>query len=285
MTAFKDIEERLKEKAKDLLEKGEVECVFAYGRGYDERHPRPYVAKTKEDAENLVFNEYCTFNLARYAVKEPRKKIAVAARGADSRALVQLIQEGKLKRENLVILGIPAAGMVDAKSGLTLDEKTTGAFANPVVYDVLLGDKLPEAKNSPYEVLGELEGLSGDGRWEFWISEFARCLRCFACRKACPMCYCDPCFMDQSRPRWADKSPTLDGNTMYHLTRFYHLAGRCVDCGECTRACPVDIPLYLFHKRLAKDCEEMFNQAAGMKLEDKPVLVDFRVEDGDEILL
>ena len=98
------------------------------------------------------------------------------------------------------------------------------------------------------------------------------------------MCYCDPCFIDQSKPRWAVKSPQEHGNLMYHLTRFQHLAGRCIDCGECTRACPVDIPLYLFHKKVAKDCEEMFQQAAGMNIEDKPVMVDFKVEDSDKML-
>jgi ferredoxin len=71
---------------------------------------------------------------------------------------------------------------------------------------------------------------------------------------------------------------------MYHLTRFHHLAGRCIDCGECSRACPVNIPLYLCHKKVAKECEEMFNQKAGMSIEDKPVLIDFRVEDSDKIL-
>lgn len=285
MTAFKEIEARLKEKAKALLEKGEVELVLAYGKGYDEKHPQPFIARTVAEADDLVFNEYCTFNLARYVKRTGEKKIAIAVKGPDSRALVQLIQEGKIKRENLLILGIPVTGMVDVRTGETIDERTTSPLPNPVIYDELLGEMLPAPTFSPYAVLTEMEGRNQDERWQFWQEEFARCLRCFACRKACPMCYCDPCFMDQTRPRWADKSPTLEGNTMYHLTRFYHLAGRCIDCGECSRACPVDIPLYLFHKKLAKECEEMFGQAAGMKVEDKPVMVNFRVEDGDEILV
>jgi L-lactate utilization protein LutB len=99
------------------------------------------------------------------------------------------------------------------------------------------------------------------------------------------MCYCDSCFVDQSEPRWADKSPSLESNLMFHLTRFYHLAGRCVDCGECSRACPANIPLHLFHKKIAKECEEMFGIAAGMSTDDKPVMIDFRAEDSNEILL
>ncbi len=286
MTAIKQIEEKLKSEARRLLESGEVSVVLAYGKGYHENHPMPYAAKKVEDADHLVFNEYCTFNMARYLTKYPAgTKIAVAVKGADSRAVVQLIQEEKVKRSDLVILGIPVMGMKNQKTGEVIDNKTTCNLPNPVIYDILLGEEIHGAKSgSPYEVLAALEAMDKDGRWEFWKKELDRCIRCFACRKACPMCYCDPCFMDQTRPRWADKSPTADGNLMYHLTRFYHLAGRCIDCGECSRACPVDIPLYLFHKEVAKECEEMFHQAAGMSIEDKPVMVNYGGQDSDEML-
>lgn len=285
MTAFKEIEKKLIHQAKELLERGEVAQVIAYGRGYDDQHPMPYVAKTVADADNLVFNEFCTFNLVGYLMRcPPGIKVAIVVKGADSRAVVQLIQEAKLRREDLVLLGIPASGMVDQKTGKVIDAQTTGGQINPVLCDYLLGEEKYGRTESPYQVLKPLEVMGKDDRWQFWQNELSRCLRCFACRKACPMCYCDPCFMDQSRPRWADKSPTAEGSIMYHLTRFYHLAGRCIDCGNCSRSCPVDIPLYLFHKKLAQDCEEMFGQAAGMRIEDKPVMVDFRVEDTDEML-
>ncbi len=286
MTDFRHIEDNLKNEAKRLLEAGEVAVVLAYGRGYDEKHPMPFAAKTVADVESLVFNEYCNFNMARYLMRYPSgTKIAIAAKAADSRAIIQLVQEEKVRREDLVILGIPAYGMKNQKTGEVIDSKTTGGLHNPVIYDILLGEEIHGQKIvSPYEVLAEYEAMDKEERWAFWKKEFDKCIRCYACRKACPMCYCDPCFIDQNKPRWADKAPQSPGNMMYHLTRFHHLAGRCIDCGECSRACPVDIPLYLFHKEVAKECEEMFGQAAGMKLEDKPVLVDFRVEDSDKIL-
>ncbi|MDA8125578.1 MAG: 4Fe-4S binding protein [Deltaproteobacteria bacterium] len=286
MTAIKQIEENLIREAKRLLESKEVSVVLAYGRGYGDDHPIPYAAKTVEEAENLVFNEYCTFNLARYLTKYPPKtRIAVAVKAADSRAVVQLIQEEKVCREDLVLLGIPFAGLKDPKTGRAIDRTTMGSLVNPVLYDILLGEEIRGVETgSPYEVLAQYEAMDQEARLAFWKKEFDKCIRCFACRKACPMCYCDPCFMDASKPRWADKSPTADGNLMYHLTRFYHLAGRCIDCGECSRACPVDIPLYLFHKKLAKECEELFQQAAGMKTDDKPVMVNYGNQDSDEML-
>jgi formate dehydrogenase (coenzyme F420) beta subunit len=286
MTAIKQIEENLKREAKRLLESGDVSVVLAYTRGYDANHPVPYAAGKVEDVGNLIFNEYCVHNLARYLTKyPPRTRIAVAVKAADSRAVVQLIQEEKLRREDLVLLGIPVTEMKDPKTGEIIDQKTTCNLASPVLSDVLLGEEIRGDKSdSPYEVLAEYEAMDQEARLAFWKKEFAKCIRCFACRKACPMCYCDPCFMDATRPRWSDKSPTADGHLMYHLTRFYHLAGRCVDCGECSRACPVNIPLHLFHKYVAKECEALFHQAAGMNVTDKPVMVNYGNQDSDEML-
>ncbi|MBN1828973.1 MAG: 4Fe-4S dicluster domain-containing protein [Deltaproteobacteria bacterium] len=281
------IEKRLREEAKRLLETKEAAVVLAFGRGFDEEHPMPLILRKPSDAEKIVFNEYCTFNMARHLTEfPPGTKIAVAVKAADSRAVTVLIQEGKVKREDLIILGIPVAGMKDFRSGTAIDATTTGPAVNPVLYDILLADLLPEPKDvSPYDVLAEIEAMSPDDRWGFWSAEFSRCIRCYACRKACPLCYCETCFVDQAKPRWSEKSPSASSNMMFHLTRFYHLAGRCIDCGSCSRACPMDIPLYLFHKKVSKECEEMFDQAAGMCVDAKPVMVDFKVEDSDDILL
>ena len=139
MTAFKKIEDNLRKEAKNLLESGKVTLVLAYAGGFDEKHPVPCIAKAAADADRLVFNEYCTHNMARYLTRYPLgTKIAVAVKGADSRAVVQLIQEGKIRRDDLVILGIPATGMKNQKTGEAIDARTTASTINPVIYDVLL---------------------------------------------------------------------------------------------------------------------------------------------------
>lgn len=159
MADFKKIENRLKEEAKRLLKSGEVTVVLAYGKGFDKNHPMPYAAKNVDDVDNIVFNEYCNYNMVRYLVRYPQgTKIAVAVKAADSRAVIQLIQEEKVKREDLVLLGIPVEGMKDQKTGEVIDSKTTGGLCDPVLFDILLTEELYEARmTSPYDVLFQYE--------------------------------------------------------------------------------------------------------------------------------
>jgi hypothetical protein len=132
MTAFKKIEDNLRKEAKNLLESGKVALVLAYAGGFDDKHPVPYAAKTAADADRLVFNEYCTHNMARYLTRYPLgTKIAVAVKGTDSRAVVQLIQEGKIRRDDLVILGIPATGMKNGQHRQSRDPRCPAGRRNP----------------------------------------------------------------------------------------------------------------------------------------------------------
>ena len=148
MTDFKKIEKKLKEEAIRLLKAGEVTVVLAYGKGFDENHPMPYAAKIVAEVDDIVFNEYCNYNMARYLVRYPQgTKIAVAVKAADSRAVIQLIQEEKVKRENLVLLGIPVEGMKNPKTGEVIDSQTTSGLFNPVLYDILLGGRSARGKN------------------------------------------------------------------------------------------------------------------------------------------
>ncbi len=89
-------------------------------------------------------------------------------------------------------------------------------------------------------------------RMAFWKAEFDRCMKCYACRQVCPLCYCERCVADKNRPTVIDTSATLKGNFAWHITRAFHLAGRCVGCDECTRACPAGIDLRLLNLSLAR---------------------------------
>lgn len=176
---------------------------------------------------------------------------------------------------------------------------------NPTVYDILVGDEGliadggliadegadrtgEESRENPTpERLGdtrrptvqELESWTADERWVYFTQEFSRCIRCYACREACPVCYCTECFVDQSQPSWFGKSDHLSDVMAFHLVRMYHVAGRCLDCGACERACSMHIDLRTLGRKLEKDVRELFDYESGVDLESAPLLGTFRQND------
>ena len=106
----------------------------------------------------------------------------------------------------------------------------------------------------------------------YWTAELARCVKCYACRQVCPLCYCRAASSTRIVPVAIDTSATLKGNFAWHITRAFHLAGRCVGCDECTRACPAGIDLRLLNLALAKAAEENFGYRAGMDRQAEPLI-------------
>jgi ferredoxin len=154
----------------------------------------------------------------------------------------------------------------------------------PPVYDELIEAdvKEPDAK-SREELLKEFEAKTPEERWEYFTNEVSRCIRCYACRNACPACYCNECFVDCSQPQWlGTATDTLSDLQLFQIIRTYHLAGRCVNCGSCTRACPMDIDISLLLSKLSDDAKKLFDYETGVKAEGQPVLNKYSEEDTNE---
>jgi coenzyme F420-reducing hydrogenase delta subunit/ferredoxin len=130
----------------------------------------------------------------------------------------------------------------------------------------------------------ELYGVPGPDRparerWDFWTGQFARCLRCNACREGCPLCTCLRCVTDKTRPRWIDASPTPAGNWLWNITRAFHQAGRCIDCGGCTAACPAGIPLGALNLAMARAADQAFGPRLAGEGGRRSPLLAYRSED------
>jgi formate dehydrogenase subunit beta len=155
----------------------------------------------------------------------------------------------------------------------------------PVLYDVLVGEEIePRDETKLNELMNRIEAMSEEDRAKYFEENFSKCLRCFACVRGCPMCYCTTCFAIQDKPQYLPRITGLDENRMFHLGRAMHLAGRCVGCGACDRACPVNIPLRALNTKLAHETKELFSVVAGLDMDKQPPLTEFLPGDTEEAL-
>ena len=69
---------------------------------------------------------------------------------------------------------------------------------------------------------------------------------------------------------------------MFHVIRAFHVAGRCTDCGECSRVCPQGIPLHLFNRKFIKDINTLYGDfQAGFDLDAPCPLTSFTQDDAE----
>jgi formate dehydrogenase subunit beta len=248
-----------------------------------------------KDTAHLVWNSRCVHNLATYLLREPclgiiRKggRVGIVVKGCDARAVGVLIQEGQLARQNLHLLGMVCDGMEATQTGGQGARPTCRScqWQVPGLYDDLIGEpsRVKSVGGDPDEDIDRIRSMSQEERWDFWTSTLSGCIKCYACRQACPLCYCPECITEVSRPQWIDKASSLRGNLAYHLIRAMHLAGRCVSCGECARACPLGIPADLLPRFLARRVEETFGYRAGEDPEAEAFLATFKDDDPDDFV-
>lgn len=299
---MKEMNDKIKEIAARLLGEGQVDVFLAWEKGQDEYDVRPYAARSIADTEKIVFNGYCINNLSNLLLKyrDSDEKIGILVKGCDSRGIVRLLEDNQAKRERLYIVGVSCSGMKDPlkaarrNSGFGLNAEVDDSadkcknclVPNPVIYDELLGNKQEaHLQGERFAKVSELENMDVNERYAFFENEFSKCIRCYACRQACVACNCRTCIFDEMRPQWVGRENNITDNMMYHLVRAYHMAGRCVECGECERVCPVNIPLMLINSKLVKDVNKLYGPyEAGMEYVEgkKPALSVYSTADSDE---
>ncbi|MHB1000558.1 MAG: Coenzyme F420 hydrogenase/dehydrogenase, beta subunit C-terminal domain [Armatimonadota bacterium] len=310
------MEKELRAKAKELLESGQVKLVIGYETGSLPFKSTPCFAETVEETDKLVWNPTCVNNLAVYLPQAAAKgKTAVVVKPCDGKSVVELIKEHQIKREDVIVISVPCPGVInyDCLNGInpadineiswndggisvktstdetsfTKEQFLTGKcrsckLTEAPVADIKLGESpVREPLNSPFASLEKFESMSPAERRAFWAKQFEKCIRCYGCRQVCPACYCKECFVDKNGQTWASKATNTEANWFYHMGRAMHMAGRCIGCGECERACPMNIPIVQIYKKLHKDVAEMFDAAPGMDPDAAPILGSFDSKDPD----
>ncbi len=294
-------DEKLQKIAKDLLESGDVSLIIGYTKGSNPQRMRPIFITKAEDVGRLSFSRYAVQDLAVFLKKPEVKKfgkIGIVVKGCDEKAINALIQEYQLSRDDIKVIGMECNGIIRqnlADKGETTVSETTVydkcLICNehtPILYDYLVESedlKLNLSGNiKPYAKIEELDSMSSEEKNAFWKKEFDKCIKCYACRQACPLCYCSRCIVEKNMPQWIDTNIEETGNAQWNLIRAYHLSGRCTGCGECERACPVNIPLMLINEKMARDVNNLFGYKSGLDINAKPVFGVFSESDFNEFI-
>ncbi len=311
------MQERLISKAKELLASGAVDRVLGWKAGEFDYDITPAVFADAEALDkDFVYNDLCGANLSKYLIAESRKggKVLAFLKPCDTYSFNQLLKEFRIRRENVYVVGIPCEGKTDGETlkakgikgilsvtgeGGELTVKTlygeekvaladvlSERCANckskkHVVYDELIGEEGEEVPSARFDKVAELEAMTPDERFAFWRGELSRCIRCNACRNACPACSCEKCIFDNPHSG-VDQKAAADSfeENMFHIIRAFHVAGRCTDCGECSRVCPQNIPLHLLNRKFIKDINELYGTyQAGEESEGRTPLTNYTTGD------
>jgi ferredoxin len=264
--------EALMNKAKELLAAGTVKVVIGYGKGTGESR-RPVFVRTAERAGDLVVDAGCVQNLATYLTKPEVRalgRMAIVAVPSTLRSILQLAAEKQLREENILALAV--------MDGAVRELATFDAIEEAVA---TIPDAMGEADQ---KMIDKLTAMSVSDRRAFWANELGRCVKCYACRSSCPMCYCERCTMDCNRPQWIPVASHALGNLEYHMVRAMHLAGRCVQCGTCGTACPVGIPVHLLTFFAENTVRRQFGQKGGASAKLDYAMSTFKPDDKETFI-
>ena len=309
------MQEQLIKRAKELLADGTVQKVVGWQKGLFDEDVTPAVFASAEELDKgFVFNKYCAANLSKYLVKItreieikksttrmnntmakqrdpnaqdapiPSERVLVFLKPNDTYSFTELLKENRITRDDVYAIGVPCQDTLDGGSVCA-----NCANKKPVSCDELIGVDAEGAPADParMEEVAKVEAMNAEERYDFWQNEFSRCIRCNACRNVCPACTCEKCVFDNNALYTSQKvAETSFEESLFHIIRAWHIAGRCTDCGECSRVCPQGIPLHLLNRKFIKDINEIYGEyQAGSDLETRPPMLTFKEEDPETSII
>jgi ferredoxin len=264
----------LQTKVSGLLSSGEINIFIGYKEGFDNKAV-PCFIQHNGQVDQLLSGDRCKQNLVGYLHKSEIKafnKIGVQVNVSGLKTILQLLTENQLKELTIVALHQDQSGKTIVFTSIPEIEayvKEHGSLASP----------------EDITRIEELEKLTPDERWDYWMELMSTCVKCYACRAACPLCYCTQCTAECNQPQWVPVTPSTLGNFEWQSIRVMHLAGRCIGCGECSRVCPVGIPLHLLTTKMNLDIQKNFGDCnAGMSAKSTYAMNSFRVDDKENFI-
>ncbi len=311
---------QLIDKAVSLLNNNTVSAVLGWKRGEFDYDITPAIFTSADEIEReFVWNDFCGANFSKYLVSKTDRlegKLLIFLKPCDTYSFNQLLTEHRFDREKVYAVGIPCDGMADidkvknvSGDGISkidcegdkiivetlygdepvkinkadvLSERCINCKSKKhVAYDELLGEGGEVIDSGRFDEVEKLEKMTPDERYAFWQNELSRCIRCNACRDICPACTCEKCVFNNPASGAESKAPSDSfEEKMFHIIRAFHVAGRCTDCGECSRVCPQNIPLHLLNRKFIKDINSFYGEyQAGAEVGSRAPLVDYTTDD------
>lgn len=307
-------------RAKTLLETGEVSRVLGWRKGEHAWDVEPAFFESADSLDEFVYNGFCGANLSKYMIEATKLegKTLAFLKPCDTYSFQQLMKEHRVDRDKTYLIGVGCKGKLsvnkidadgildiegadypDAAESLTVKTlygDTTVKYKDAMlerchvckgkehmIYDELLGESADTVDADRFAEVERIEAMSPEEKFAYFQSELSKCIRCNACRNVCPACSCRKCVFDSTKFDSQQKANTTSfEEKMFHIIRAFHVAGRCTDCGECSRVCPQGIPLHLFNRKFIKDINMLYGEyQAGADLEAKGPLTSFTMEDAE----
>jgi len=276
-------ESKIRMLSEELLSSGKVDVVLGFREDTDDGAPVPLFARTREDLQKLVWNRHCWRNLSPY-LKQLNGKAAIIAKPCDSRAIVNLLVENQLSRENIVIIGVECNGMLDLNDMPIRGCEGCPSKVPPVYDHAVASDGGNEFMGLPSPADQDNSNdtrtmRSVHERRARFLREIDKCILCYTCRQTCPGCYCAACFTDRKMTNWHQADADLGEKIAFHLTRAMHLAGRCVSCGACENVCPSGVNLKYIYDGINDFINDQYGYRAGIDPEVPPAMSSYSTTD------
>ncbi len=274
----------------------DLEANFVYNGFCGANLSKYMIEGSKLEGKTLVFLKPCDTYSFNQLIKEnrvDRDKAYIIGIGCKGKLDIEKIKAKGIKGI-LNIRGAEIDGNVDTLTIETLYGEKTIPYKDAMlerchvckgkdhmIYDELLGESIDTKDADRFAEVERIEAMSPEEKFAFFQSELSKCIRCNACRNVCPACSCRKCVFDSTKFDSAQKA-NVDSfeEKMFHIIRAFHVAGRCTDCGECSRVCPQGIPLHLFNRKFIKDINEFYGEyQAGADADSKGPLTSFTFGD------
>lgn len=311
------MQEMILERVRALMAEGVASRVLGWeaGESFYDRTPAVFSA---DQLDNLKYDSFCGSNVSKYLIAEAAKegKIIALIKPCDSYSLNQLCTEHRVDREKVYALGVGCRGKIDVEKlrakgikGMISAEEDGDMLRVQTLYgektvprkevllekclcckgkehkgvDEVIGESEDTTSQDRFAMVNRLEAMTPEERFEFWRGELSKCIRCNACRNVCPACSCVKCVFDNPNTGVQNKAAADDfEENLFHIIRAFHVAGRCTDCGECSRVCPQGIPLHLLNRKLIEDIDELYGDyQAGEAIGQRHPLIDYTQSDAE----